>query len=525
MKIKKLREVMDKRIDVFKEMMESSLIIASNLKYWLIESLKSIEQSNENLTLLIDYEYENLELIKDFEIRPKTEFNRKYRKYLEPKQISLLESLEINFESIVNFNDLKQSHASLLNKLHNCGIENDNSAFLGNSSTSYSHLSAVNEKVPRLEFGSSTNIEKVTNDLNSPPNMKIQSLRIKDGANSSRQKLGFYSPRLNKTSKSRSQRRFSKVHKRTVSFIDHDDFPQKQINNSPPAFNQISPDKLEFPSGNKVSDLKINFENLPTIVEKITKFIDINKNSDIKKVQKGKIDKCLNEVGNIKDSLKKIAGNKSALSFRNNEGMNNKNDLVNSELSHDVSFFRINDLADQEFASEMKFSKNKSLKLFLEKEIKKLEEKVESNSKSFKQSENELKESKIVLSDLYKDFLEKEDKLDSLNRQKIAVNLHLRTIRDRISEIEFNIEEISKQIKDQKAELETEDRKLLLLEDKKKSMKENSLQFDERLVEKKKSLEKTKNEIIKILKDKVIRETEIEDSILRESVMRSVNCK
>lgn len=68
---------------------------------------------------MINFDFKKLQKIEKFEIQPKIEFNRKYRKYLNPKQISLLESLEINFENILNFSDLKNSHSSLVKKLQN----------------------------------------------------------------------------------------------------------------------------------------------------------------------------------------------------------------------------------------------------------------------------------------------------------------------------------------------------------------------------------------------------------------------
>ena len=71
----------------------------------------------ENLALKIDCSFDDIKEILNLDLDPKKTFHPKYRKYLEPKQISGIELLKVDFKDFLNLDEVKVTYTELLKKL------------------------------------------------------------------------------------------------------------------------------------------------------------------------------------------------------------------------------------------------------------------------------------------------------------------------------------------------------------------------------------------------------------------------
>lgn len=496
--------------------------MASNFKFWLIQSLETLRQANENLTLMIDFDFKNLEEIVDVDVQPKIEFNRKYRKYLSAKQISLLESLEINFGSILNFSDLRNSHSTLIQKLQNMYDRENFGIFPSDFSMEKSQDSGVDHIVPKLDFEFSQVAGKQRERGNSPLNQGLSSLRLGKRKKSHSKKIGFFSPRLEK--KLGSGNKFNKTHKRTVSFVEKEKeypfFKHNFAGLSPRFLN--SPNQKEILNIEKSKNFEVNFENFSILVKKLKKFLSLNSEVDDDDGLGGeKIEMCLEEIEDIKKSLKKkISTKENSLEISKPEYKNLVEKFDESEIEN-ISSEKLNRLSLKEHQLGLRSAKSKSVKEFIESEILKLEIKIKEYSEKMILKEKELKEKNKILKDLYQNFLEKETKVESFKRQEIAIDVHLKKLHENIKEVEEGLGEVKKEVERKKIELELEQKKLEVMLQKEKDVKDECICLDDKIFESQKKIKEVKDIVLEFLKKKVKMEVENDDLLLKGEMMSS----
>lgn len=116
-KIEKLKKVYESRLAVHKGFVETLVKIADSFKTKFENTLEILERSNENISLLIETDYSDLKSMTLGVINIEKEFHPKYKKYLQPKVISLIQGLGKSFEGVINYHTLDQTQNKLIKEL------------------------------------------------------------------------------------------------------------------------------------------------------------------------------------------------------------------------------------------------------------------------------------------------------------------------------------------------------------------------------------------------------------------------
>lgn len=136
-KLHRLKEVMEARHESLLSIISSLVHVGDSFKAKFVKALEFIRKGNENISLLIETSYNELESIINERVDISRELNPKYRRYLDPKLVSTIDNFSANFSSLVSINALNNTQIKLIRELRGRRYidENEASMLFGISST------------------------------------------------------------------------------------------------------------------------------------------------------------------------------------------------------------------------------------------------------------------------------------------------------------------------------------------------------------------------------------------------------
>lgn len=138
--------------------------------------------------------------------------------------------------------------------------------------------------------------------------------------------------------------------------------------------------------------------------------MNLNKDVETELVGKNKLKKCLEEIEDIKTTLNTISSDKNTITLNSKESKNLVKKFEESNFENFNKNFqnlpseKLNFLTENKFRFEIRSSKNKSVKEFLDLEISKLEKKLKIYEENLQKNENEISSKNENLKFLYKNF-------------------------------------------------------------------------------------------------------------------------